>query len=69
MTGVQKVPELLAVIHHLIEEKQGHTFILTGSSARKLKKTGVDMLGGRTLLNLTDLAKSKESPSSAAVRG
>lgn len=47
---IQKVPELLAVIHQLIEEKQGYTFILTGSSARKLKRTGVDLLGGRALL-------------------
>lgn len=47
---IQKVPELLAVIHQLIEEKQGYTFVLTGSSARKLKRTGVDMLGGRALL-------------------
>ena len=47
---IQKVPELLAVIHLLIEEKQGYTFVLTGSSARKLKRTGVDMLGGRALL-------------------
>ena len=47
---IQKVPELLSVIHQLIEEKQGYTFVLTGSSARKLKRTGVDMLGGRSLL-------------------
>jgi predicted AAA+ superfamily ATPase len=47
---IQKVPELLAVIHQLIEEKQGYRFILTGSSARKLKRTGVDLLGGRALL-------------------
>ena len=47
---IQKVPELLAVIHQLIEGKQGYTFVLTGSSARKLKRTGVDMLGGRALL-------------------
>lgn len=47
---IQKVPELLAVIHQLIEEKQGYTFILTGSSARKLKRTGVDLLGGRALM-------------------
>jgi len=47
---IQKVPELLSVIHQLIEEKQGYTFVLTGSSARKLKRTGVDMLGGRALL-------------------
>jgi predicted AAA+ superfamily ATPase len=47
---IQKVPELLSVIHQLIEEKHGYTFVLTGSSARKLKRTGVDMLGGRALL-------------------
>jgi uncharacterized protein len=47
---IQKVPELLSVIHQLIEEKHEYTFVLTGSSARKLKRTGVDMLGGRALL-------------------
>ena len=47
---IQKVPELLTVIHRLIEEKRGYTFILTGSSARKLKRAGVDLLGGRALL-------------------
>ncbi len=47
---IQKVPELLTVIHRLIEEKRGYTFILTGSSARKLKRAGIDLLGGRALL-------------------
>jgi len=47
---IQKVPELLTVIHRLIEEKRGYTFILTGSSARKLKRAGVDLWGGRALL-------------------
>ena len=47
---IQKVPELLTVVHRLIEEKRGHTFILTGSSARKLKRAGTDLLGGRALL-------------------
>jgi len=47
---VQKVPELLNVVHSLIEEKQGYQFILTGSSARKLKKQGINLLGGRALL-------------------
>ncbi len=47
---IQKVPELLNVVHSLIELKQGHQFILTGSSARKLKKQGVNLLGGRALL-------------------
>jgi predicted AAA+ superfamily ATPase len=47
---VQKVPELLDVVHILIEEKKGHQFIMTGSSARKLKRAGVNLLAGRALL-------------------
>jgi predicted AAA+ superfamily ATPase len=47
---VQKVPDLLNVVHSLIEEKKGYQFVLTGSSARKLKKEGVNLLGGRALL-------------------
>ncbi len=47
---VQKVPELLSVVHQLIEMKKGWRFILTGSSARKLKRTGVDLLAGRAQL-------------------
>ncbi len=46
---IQKVPELLSLIHILIEEKRGWKFILTGSSARKLKNKSVDLLGGRAL--------------------
>lgn len=47
---VQKVPELLSVVHRLIEDKRGLQFILTGSSARKLKKTGANLLAGRALM-------------------
>ncbi len=46
---VQKIPELLSNIHRLIEGNKTIQFILTGSSSRKLKKTGVDLLGGRAL--------------------
>ncbi|OGT22909.1 MAG: ATPase [Gammaproteobacteria bacterium RIFCSPHIGHO2_02_FULL_42_13] len=46
---IQKVPELLDLVHLLIEERQGWQFVLTGSSARKLKQSGVDLLGGRAL--------------------
>ena len=46
---VQRAPALLSVVHGLIEEKRGWQFILTGSSARKLKRTGVDLLAGRAL--------------------
>lgn len=46
---IQKVPELLSAVHALIEEKLGVRFVLTGSSARTLKRTGVDLLAGRAL--------------------
>lgn len=44
---VQKIPELLNEVHRLIEENKEYKFLLTGSSARKLRKVGVDMLAGR----------------------
>jgi len=44
---IQKLPQLLDEVHRLIESSNRH-FILTGSSARKLKaKQGVNLLGGR----------------------
>lgn len=46
---IQKIPELLPIVHLLIELKRQWKFILTGSSARKLKRQGVDLLGGRAL--------------------
>lgn len=46
---IQKVPDLLSVVHILIEEKKQWLFVLTGSSSRKLKRQGVDLLGGRAL--------------------
>ena len=45
---VQKVPQILEVVHKVMEEK-GIRFILTGSGARKLKRAGADLLGGRAL--------------------
>ena len=47
---IQKAPALLDSIHSLIEEYKTHQFILTGSSARKLRRGGVNLLGGRALL-------------------
>ena len=46
---VQRVPELLNEIHRLIE-KDHYRFVLTGSSARKLRTKGVNLLGGRALI-------------------
>ncbi len=43
---VQKCPELLDEVHLLIEER-GIRFLLSGSSARKLKRAGTNLLGGR----------------------
>lgn len=44
---VQKLPELLEVVHRLIEDRCGKNFVLTGSSSRKLRRAGVNLLGGR----------------------
>ncbi len=46
---IQRIPELLSIIHALIEERKEIQFILTGSNARKLKKHGVDLLAGRAI--------------------
>ena len=45
---IQKVPELLDIVHTLMVEKGLH-FILSGSSARKLKRSGANTLGGRAI--------------------
>ena len=47
---IQKAPELLDVVHSLMEERPELQFILTGSSARKIKQKGVDLLGGRAVV-------------------
>lgn len=46
---IQKAPILLDEVHRLIETR-GLRFILTGSSARKLKQKGVNLLAGRALV-------------------
>ena len=43
---IQRLPELLNEVHRIIEERGVH-FLLTGSSARKLRRGGVNLLGGR----------------------
>jgi predicted AAA+ superfamily ATPase len=47
---VQKVPALLSVVHALSEERKNLRFVLTGSSARKLRREATDLLAGRALL-------------------
>lgn len=46
---IQKLPKLLDVIHHLIETTN-KIFILTGSSAKKLRHGGANLLAGRAIL-------------------
>jgi predicted AAA+ superfamily ATPase len=43
---IQRLPELLNEVHRLIETRRTR-FLLTGSSARKLRRGGVNLLGGR----------------------
>ena len=45
---IQRVPELLNEVHRLIENMKVK-FVLTGSSARKLRRGGVNLLAGRAL--------------------
>jgi len=47
---IQRVPQLLSEVHYLIEKHKDTQFILTGSSARKLKREGIDMLAGRAVV-------------------
>lgn len=47
---IQKVPKILDVVHQLIESTK-IKFALTGSSARKLKRGGANLLAGRAFLN------------------
>ena len=48
---VQKVPKLLDVVHYYLENApRPLRFVLTGSSARKLKKGGANLLAGRAFI-------------------
>jgi predicted AAA+ superfamily ATPase len=44
---IQKAPLLLDEVHRHIESHPGDRFVLTGSSARKLRRGGVNLLAGR----------------------
>ncbi len=46
---IQKLPVLLDEIHLLIERDKARRFILTGSSARKLRQKSTNLLAGRAL--------------------
>ena len=58
---VQKVPALLDEVHWLMENKRLR-FILSGSSARKLRRSGANLLGGRALRSTLFPLVSAEIP-------
>jgi predicted AAA+ superfamily ATPase len=56
---IQRVPALLTEVHRLIEQKR-YRFLLTGSSARKLRRGSADLLAGRAwVANLFPLSWSE----------
>lgn len=58
---VQKLPELLDEVHRLMA-RHGWRFILSGSSARKLRKGGGNLLGGRAVSRELLPLTSREIP-------
>lgn len=44
---VQRIPTLLDEVHRLIERNKRWRFVLSGSSARKLRRSGANLLAGR----------------------
>jgi predicted AAA+ superfamily ATPase len=66
---VQRCPELLPVVHALMEENRRLRFTLTGSSARKLRRTGVDLLAGRAVLRSLHPFMAAELGSAFELRG
>ena len=58
---VQKIPQLLDEVHSLIQ-RRGIRFILSGSSPRKLKRHGANLLGGRAVRKVLYPLVSAEVP-------
>lgn len=46
---IQRIPALLDEVHRLYEQHRGIHFALSGSSARKLRRAGANLLAGRAL--------------------
>jgi len=51
---VQRLPSLLNTVQAILDDMSGVRFLLTGSSARKLKRGGANLLPGRVLLETLD---------------
>jgi predicted AAA+ superfamily ATPase len=62
---IQRIPELLHVVHDLIESGPPKRYVLTGSSARKLRRGGVDLLAGRAVMRTLHPFMAAEWPSFA----
>jgi len=56
---IQKIPDLLDEVHRLMETR-GWRFALCGSSARKLRRRGTNLLGGRAITRNLDAFSCKE---------
>jgi len=57
---IQKLPTLLEGVHLLISEQVKYQFVLTGSSARKLRHGNVNLLGGRAVMRTMHPYVAKE---------
>ncbi len=60
---IQRAPELLHVVHDLLEQPSAPRFVLTGSSARKLRRGGVNLLAGRATMRSMHPFMAAELPS------
>lgn len=69
---VQRVPRILDEVHYLMEEEGYKRFALTGSSARKLRRGGANLLAGRavvkSLFPLTSAEMGFSVPASQLLR-
>ncbi|MBI3201080.1 MAG: ATP-binding protein [Myxococcales bacterium] len=64
---VQRVPALLSEVHALYEDR-GLQFALSGSSARKLRRGGADMLAGRAIQRFLHPLTSSERPETWSIK-
>jgi uncharacterized protein len=62
---VQRIPDLLHVVHDLLEEPAPRRYVLTGSSARKLRREGVNLLAGRATVQTLHPFMAAEFPTFA----
>ena len=60
---IQKIPSLLDQVHTMIEKHKRLRFILTGSSTRRLKERGVNLLAGRARSLFLHPLTSNDMPS------